>query len=316
MPGWLRPLSACSAMLAWLTFTAGAAPGIDPRGTHAHEHEPETEHEPIYEHAQSDAAGKARATFHHLHLVSGQPDQLADFYDRLFVRGAVARGQFWNIEGIRGNGNGVFLLVSGNVTRRRDTPTGLWHFGWGTGNVRESLNQTYAEHYATDVNWRPPYETLVKGFHLHLLSSDPVAAGQWYADVLGGEIERPPRNEDIRRDGRDAAVPINITTEPPRLAVSFGDIVLYFHQAGEPLVSSRDAGLVDHLAFGVKDLPSLLLRVPADSTRATEPATTTAAGEQTFGLKDQRTAMITGPDKVMIELVQQPKGPGFWLDRP
>jgi hypothetical protein len=296
MPGWLRPLSACGAVLAWLTFTAGAAPGLDALDARG----------------QGDASTPPRAVFHHLHLVSGQPDQLADFYDRLFVRGAVARARFWDIEGIRGNGNGVFLLVSGNVSRRRDTPTGLWHFGWGTGTIREALNQTYAEHYATDVNWRPPYETLVKGFHLHLLSSDPVAAGQWYADVLGGEIDRPPRNEDSRRDGRDI-IPIDITTEPPRLAVSFGDVVLYFHQAGEPLVSSRDAGLVDHLAFSVKDLPSLLLRVPGDQSQATEPA---SAGEHEFGLKNQRTAMILGPDKVMIELVQQPKGPGFWLDRP
>jgi hypothetical protein len=310
MPGWLRPLSACSALLAWLTFTAGAAPDVRAVDSPDSLDSPNS----LDSLEQSDASGKPRAAFHHLHLVSGQPDQLADFYDRLFVRGAVARGQFWNIEGIRGNGNGVFLLVSGNVSRRRDTPTGLWHFGWGTGTIRESLNQTYAEHYATDVNWRPPYETLVKGFHLHLLSSDPVAAGQWYADVLGGEIDRPPRNEDTRREGRDT-IPIDITTEPPRLAVSFGDIVLYFHQAGEPLVSSRDAGLVDHLAFSVKDLPSLMLRVPADNTLATEPGTG-AAGDQMFGLKEQRTAMISGPDKVLIELVQQPKGPGFWLDRP
>lgn len=311
MPGWLKPLSACGAVLAWLTFTAGAAPRLDSRDA-------------LDARGQSDASANARAVFHHLHLVSGQPDQLADFYDRLFVRGAVARGQFWNIEGIRGNGNGVFLLVSGNVSRRRDTPTGLWHFGWGTGTVRESLNQTYAEHYATDVNWRPPYETLVKGFHLHLLSSDPVAAGQWYADVLGGEIDRPPRNEDSRREGRDP-IPTDITSEPPRLAVSFGEIVLYFHQASEPLVSSRDAGLVDHLAFGVKDLPSLLLRVPGDHNGATGSGGATetggatgpgeTAGDQMFGLKEQRTAMIAGPDKVMIELVQQPRGPGFWLDR-
>jgi catechol 2,3-dioxygenase-like lactoylglutathione lyase family enzyme len=298
MPGWLRPLSACCGVaLAWLTLTAGAAPYVD-----------------VSE--QGDASAKPRVTFHHLHLVSGQPDQLADFYHRLFVSGAVSRGLFWNIEGIRGNGNGVFLLVSGNVSRRRDTATGLWHFGWGTGTVRESLNQTYAEHYATDVNWRPPYETLVKGFHLHLLSSDPVAAGQWYADVLGGEIEKPPRNEDSRRDGREI-LPTDITSEPPRVAVSFGDIVLYIHQAVDPLVSSRDAGLVDHIAFSVKDLPSLLLRVPADNTRASEAGTSGSnAANETFGLKEQRTAMIIGPDKVVIELVQQPKGPGFWLDRP
>jgi hypothetical protein len=293
MPGWLRPLSACSVALAWLTFTAGAAQRLDPRES-------------------LDARASSRAVFHHLHLVSGQPDQLADFYDRLFVPGAVARGKFFDIEGIRGNGNGVFLLVSGNVSRRRD-PTGLWHFGWGTGTVRESLNQTYAEHYATDVNWRPPYETLVKGFHLHLRSSDPVAAGQWYADVLGGEIDKPPRNEDSRRDDPDhrERLKSDITTEPPRMAVSFGDIVLYFHQADEPLVSTRDAGLVDHLAFGVKDLPSLLLRVPADNS-----SSASNAGDQMFGLKEQRAVMISGPDKVMIELVQQPKGPGFWLDRP
>ena len=199
----------------------------------------------------------------------------------------------------------------------------MWHFGWGTGTVRESLNQTYAEHYATDVNWRPPYETLVKGFHLHLRSSDPFAAGQWYADVLGGEIDQaaaqrglPPRGAAKARE----ALPIDITTEPPRLAVSFGDIVLYFHQAGEPLVSTRDAGIADHLAFGVKDLPSLLLRVPRDSGSAAPDTSVAAPGssaaEQTFGLKDQRVVMIPGPDKVMIELVQQPKGPGFFIDRP
>ena len=299
MRGWLEPLAVGGAVLALAcqTMTVGAAQSYsDPRA--------------------------ARATFHHLHLVSGQPDQLADFYDRLFVSGAVTRAKFWDIEGIRGSG--VFLLVSGNVGGRpRYTPTGLWHFGWGTGTVRESLNQTYAEHYATDVNWRPPYETLVKGFHVHLRSSDPVAAGEWYADVLGGEIDRPPRNEDSRRDERDGReiLPVDITTEPPRLAVSFGDIVLYFHQAGEPLVSTREAGLMDHLAFSVKDLPSVLLRVPVENGGATPggngaaPSNSTAA-DQPFGLKDHRSVMISGPDKVMIELVQQPKGPGFWSDRP
>jgi hypothetical protein len=305
-------------MIAWLTFTAGAAPGVDVRvSTDSCDSNDASDSRDANDargwRGQSDESARPRAVFHHLHLVSGQPDQLADFYDRLFVRGAVSRGQFWNIEGIRGNGNGVFVLVSGNVSRRRDTPTGLWHFGWGTGTIRESLNQTYAEHYATDVNWRPPYETLVKGFHLHLLSNDPLAAGQWYADVLGGEIERPPRNEDSRREGRDF-VPTDITSEPPRLAVSFGDVVLYIHQAVDPLVSSRDAGLVDHIAFSVKDLPSMLLRVPADNTRLADPGSN--ASEELFGLKHQRTAMIFGPDKVMIELVQQPKGPGFWLDRP
>ena len=297
MPGWLRPLSACSAALAWLTFTAGAAQRPDPLDS-------------------SGARGQPRAAFHHLHLVSGQPDQLADFYDRLFVRGAVARGTFWDIEGIRGNG--VFLLVSGTVGGRpREQPTGLWHFGWGTGTVRESLNQTYAEHYATDVNWRPPYEALVKGFHLHLRSNDPVAAGQWYADVLGGTIDLPPRNEDIRDtpDSRGADHGTHdINTEPPRLAVSFGDIVLYFHQTSEPLVSTREAGLADHLAFAVKDLPSSLLRVPSGSPP--NESGESGAADRRFGLKDQRSAMIQGPDKVMIELVQQPKGPGFWLDRP
>jgi hypothetical protein len=286
MPGWLRLLSALSVVLPWLTFTAGSAQPVE-----------------------------SRATFHHLHLVSGEPDQLADFYDRLFVRGAVTRAKFWDIEGIRGSG--VFLLVSGNLGGRpRATPTGLWHFGWGTGTVRESLNQTYAEHYATDVNWRPPYETLVKGFHVHLRSSDPVAAGEWYANVLGGQIDRPPRNEDSRRDDPDRRdlIPTDITTEPPRLAVSFGDIVLYFHQADEPLVSTRDAGLADHLAFAVKDMPSVLLRVPHENGSAASSAT--ASAEHAFGLKDQRVVMIPGPDKVMIELIPLPKGPGFWNDRP
>jgi hypothetical protein len=295
MPGWLRPLSACSAALASLTFTAGASQRIDPL----------------------DVRTQPRAAFHHLHLVSGEPEQLADFYDRLFVRGAVSRAKFWDIEGIRGNN--VFLLVSGAVGGRpRDRATGLWHFGWGTGTVRESLNQTYAEHYATDVNWRPPYEALVKGFHLHLRSGDPVAAGQWYADVLGGALELPPRNEDVRRDNPDGRSPDHrehdLHAEPPRLAVSFGDIVLYFHQTSEPLVSTRDAGIADHLAFAVKDLPSSLLRVPDGS--ALNESSDSGATERMFGLKDQRSAMVQGPDKVMIELVQQPKGPGFWLDRP
>src|SRR5688572_11351080 len=57
MPGWLTPLSACGAVLAWLTFTAGAAPSLDSRDA-------------LDARGQSDVSAKGRAVFHHLHLVS------------------------------------------------------------------------------------------------------------------------------------------------------------------------------------------------------------------------------------------------------
>lgn len=245
-------------------------------------------------------AGREAARFHHLHLVTGSAVYIADFYARLFVPRAIVRGSFWEIEGVRGDG--VFLLVSPpQGASRSGGHEAIWHFGWG----KISVGETYQEHLINEVNWQPPYPQLTTDMHVHLRSRDPLAAARWYEAVLGAAREEtlpaaaggpsPPGSAVHRDEGRAEAI------------VGFENMRFIIHRTGLELASSRDAGSVDHLSFLVPEAKTI-------AARARE------AGIATVGLRyaltDVPAVMIEGPDRTILELIERPKGPAFWLDPP
>jgi catechol 2,3-dioxygenase-like lactoylglutathione lyase family enzyme len=224
---------------------------------------------------------------HHLHLAGGS--QLAGMYARLFRPDSIVRGVFWGVEGIQGR-RFHLLFSPGGGGREPDAPSGIWHFGWG----QVSLGESYADHYRREVNWRPPYASLEADFHIHLRSRNPRQAAEWYRDALGAVVEWQGIANASNQVDAVAAL------------VRFDPIVLAMHgmPADERLVPSRTGGTADHLAFLVRD--------PHAVKGAARPGAEVLTGNERFTLRDLPSVFIAGPDDVIVELLQAPRGPGFW----
>lgn len=236
-----------------------------------------------------------RAVFHHFHLVQQSASGLVDYYERLFAPGSVKRGRFWGIDGLRDDA--VLLLVSPPVQERAsDLSTTVWHFGWG----KTSPGETYAYHLANEVNWRPPYATLSAQLHFHLQSRNAEAAARWYREVLGAIVEHDIGPADMPQ-------PASRPASTVEALVRFGGIVLLIQETDQEISSTRDGGRVDHLAFQVESLEPALDRARAFGSSSVEPH---------YRLEGVSSAMVSGPDGIVLELLERPKSPAFWHERP
>jgi catechol 2,3-dioxygenase-like lactoylglutathione lyase family enzyme len=142
--------------------------------------------------------------------------------------------------------------------------------------------------------------------HVHMFQEDPFCAQLWYQKHLGaapvqgrsGEAPRTEENCKVAR-GADRTWP---GLEPegafrtPTAAVTFGDVALtwYMRQGDKPLVSTR-GHLYDHIALGVADLDAWVAKLRREGVTILEAA---------YRLGDTRAAMIEGPSREVIELVE------------
>ncbi len=82
----------------------------------------------------------------------------------------------------------------------------------------------------------------------------------------------------------------------PTAAVTFGDVTLtwYANQGDKPLASSRGQ-LYDHIALSVSDLDAWVAKLRREGVKFLE---------EPYKLGDTRAAMIEGPSREAIELVE------------
>lgn len=219
--------------------------------------------------------------FHHLHLNDDRPPFLLEFYERLFDPATTSRVTEDGMSGLR---SGPMLLLIGKGGGRAE-PSALWHFGWGG----VSLGETYLAHARREVAWEPP---LPAGqLHLHLRSVTPNAAADWYRTVLGARVETPPPPPQDRR----APLPAPEHRMPEAL-VWLGGTGLLIYRTEPPLFSTRGQR-ADHLALACEDLDAALAHLRG---RGVEIAGAPVARGR------WRTAMLEGPDRLAIELVEAP----------
>ncbi len=224
------------------------------------------------------ATAPQQATFHHLHL-NEAGDRLINFYERLFDAQEIERFNLWGAEALR-TGN-VLLLASQSASMSQAAsaqPSAIWHYGWGS----VSLGETYLDHNLREVAWEPPLPG--RGFHLHLESLTPNIAAAWYREHFGADVEFASNVEhtphrDLRR---------------PLALVRVGSVGILFYKADQPLASTRGRR-ADHIAFAVPDLTAILAQLRAVDVVVLEPA---------HALGDTRAAMIEGPDRIALELVE------------
>jgi lactoylglutathione lyase len=217
-------------------------------------------------------------SFHHLHLNDSQWPFLLRFYEPLFDPAATTRFAAGDVDGLR---SGTMLLLINRVSSARPHASAIWHFGWGS----VSLGETYLAHASREVAWEPPLPP--HRLHLHLLSVTPSAAAAWYRNVLGARVELAPPSSSARELPRPEH-------RLPEALVWIGETGLLIYRTVPPLLSTRGQR-ADHFAIACRDFDEVLTNL---RERGVAVTLGTADGV------DGRTAMIEGPDRIAIEIIE------------
>ena len=317
--------------------------------------------------AQAQADDLGVPGFHHLHLLSTDPDAAVAFYAAHF---ASAKKATWGGMPAISTPNNVLILFT-KVDRPPATSpqTAFWHFGWNVTDERAKLAE-YQSKFPNDMaplytgdedkfvlvssdSWPGAAGTLGRtkeqiaeakrdnlqpaggaGFgylkgpdgvfievagnspqerfnHIHMFYDDPRCATLWYQEHLN-----VPAQAGRGGRGRGPAEPIteanckvenDYTRSWPALTKdgmvrtatgggAFGDVTMsgYVRQSPTPLVSTRGHA-ADHAGLSVRNLDAWLAKLRRENvTILMEP----------YKLGDTRAAMIVGPSKAALELVE------------
>ena len=141
--------------------------------------------------------------------------------------------------------------------------------------------------------------------HVHMWHEQPFCALLWYKKHLNAPVRQGFTDTELNEAncrverGADRTWPA-LNREgmfrTPRAGVEFGDVVLtwYMNQGDTPLAGSRGQ-LQDHIGLSVKDLDAWVAKLRDEGVTFLE---------QPYRLGDTRAAMIAGPSREAIELVE------------
>jgi catechol 2,3-dioxygenase-like lactoylglutathione lyase family enzyme len=142
--------------------------------------------------------------------------------------------------------------------------------------------------------------------HVHMFQDHPFCAQLWYqkhlsAKPVAGRTSPTPMTEtncQVPRGPEPSwpAMERQGLYRTPRAAIEFDDVMLtwYARQTNAPLVPSRGQ-LYDHIALSVTDLDAWVVKLHGEGVRFLE---------QPYRLGDTRAAMIEGPSREALELVE------------
>jgi catechol 2,3-dioxygenase-like lactoylglutathione lyase family enzyme len=303
--------------------------------------------------------------FHHLHLLSTNPDAAIDFYTSHF---ASAKKTTWNgFPAISAPTNVLILFTKVDRPPLTSPQTAFWHFGWnvtderaklaeyqakypkdlaplytgegdgvvyvssdtypgvgGLGRTREELEQARRDGVkpvggagfgylnGPDGVWiefagNSPVERFN---HVHMFHDDPRCSTLWYQEHLNVPVRQGRRGapaEPITE--ANCKVQNDYTRSWPALTkngmvrtatggATFDDVSMngYVRQSPEPLVSTR-GHTADHVGLSVKNLDAWMAKLRRENVKILmEP----------YKLGSTRAAMIEGPSKEALELVEVP----------
>jgi catechol 2,3-dioxygenase-like lactoylglutathione lyase family enzyme len=273
--------------------------------------------------AQDKPAAPVRtaARFHHVHVNAIDPRASVQFYTSKFE---AEKSEFAGVDGVWTYKSWVLFKKVGAPPPHEIT-SAIWHIGWGAEDMKAEYARqlglgTKFETPITDISdlaGRPPgqfFFAYVDGpdhelielntashhhfGHVHMLSEDPIAAGEWYHQHLGIEVLGKQTKAQIYR-----TFPVGPASF---LQAGHVSIIIYpveYARVQWPEVWAKRKSFdatrgraIDHIAFSVDDLASTLDRLRSEGVNVLEPVRTIAGGT--------KIAFIEGPDRVWIELVE------------
>jgi catechol 2,3-dioxygenase-like lactoylglutathione lyase family enzyme len=267
----------------------------------------------------------ALAHFHHLHLNATDPAADIAFYTAKFD---CEKARFnGTMDAVWAQKSWMFFNQVGQPPKSEITST-IWHWGWGA----EDMKATYQKQLDTGTKFETPmtdisdigggnatgvfYFAYVAGpdhqlielntanhhhfGHIHLLSKDPVAAGEWYMKEFG-LVRRgagPPSREPRMYRGLQIGPSMSLMMDN----VNFIIFPMEYAKGQWPELwkgrtdfESTSGHVTDHIGFSVDDLAATLDRLKKDGVKVTDGPRSSPGGKYAF---------IEGPDHIKIELVE------------
>jgi catechol 2,3-dioxygenase-like lactoylglutathione lyase family enzyme len=268
---------------------------------------------------RGDGEEKDEAHFHHLHLNATDPAGAIDFYTGKFD---CEKAKFM------GRADAVWAqkswLLFNKVGKAPpwELTSAIWHFGWGA----EDMKAEYKRQLDMKTKFFTPLTPLSSTFyyayvegpdhalielntanhhhfgHLHLLSEDPVSAGEWYMKHFGakrrgtGAVSREPRFYQGIQVGPSMSLMmdnVNIIIFP----VQYSKQAYPEHWKGVTEMTPTKGRVVDHVGISFAKLAPALDRLQRAGVKVTDPIRSEMGGKLKY-------AFIEGPDKIRIELVE------------
>jgi catechol 2,3-dioxygenase-like lactoylglutathione lyase family enzyme len=270
-------------------------------------------------------APPALAHFHHLHLNATDPSADIAFYTSKFdCESARFAGK---IDAVWAQKSWMLFSKVGKPPKSEIT-SAIWHWGWGA----EDMKATYQKQVESGTKFETPITDIsdigggkatglfffayVDGpdhqlielntanhhhfGHIHLLSKDPVAAGEWYIKEFG-LVRRgagPPSREPRFYRGLQIGPSMSLMMDN----VNFIIFPMEYAKTQWPELwkdrtdfESTSGHVTDHIAFSVDNLEQTLDRLRKDGVKVTDGPRSAPGGKYAF---------IEGPDHIRIELVE------------
>jgi len=274
--------------------------------------------------AVSGFAQMPPAHFHHIHLNATEPAAAIDFYTSKFD---CERAKF------AGEWDGVWAQKAWILFSKVATPppsaitSGIWHFGWGAEDMKAEYQKqvnagTKFETPITDIsdlaNFSGFFYAYVDGpdqalielntaphhhlGHVHLLSADPVAAGEWYMKYFGAvrRGKEPPSREPSFYKGYQVGPGMSLMSDNINIIIfpiQFAPRAYPEAWKNRTAFDSTQGRVVDHIGFSFDNLHDALEKMRKDGVKVTQEIETAFHGKVKY-------AFIEGPDRVRIELVE------------
>ena len=266
------------------------------------------------------------AHFHHVHLNATDPAAAIEFYSTKFDS---EKARFAGLMDAVWAQKSWLLFTKVAAAPQSEITSTIWHIGWGAENMKE----TYQKQLDSGTTFATPitdisdigggtaqgvfFYAYVDGpdhqlielntanhhnfGHIHLLSKDPIAAGEWYIKEFGlvrrgGSPSRQPRTYRGYQIGPSMSLMmdnVNIIIFPWQYAQKEWPDLWKDRTEFE----STKGHVTDHIGFGVDNLEQTLERLKKDGVTVTDPPRSVAGGKVKF-------AFIEGPDHIRIELVE------------
>ena len=273
----------------------------------------------------STPAAPALAHFHHVHLNATDPAAALAFYTSKFD---CEKARFsGTMDAVWAQKSWMFFDKVSKPPKSEITST-IWHFGWGA----EDMKATYQKQLDSGTKFETPitdisdigggnatglfYFAYVDGpdhqlielntanhhhfGHIHLLSKDPISAGEWYIKEFG-LVRRgagPPSREPRFYHGFQIGPAMSLMIDN----VNFIIFPMEYAKTQWPELwknrtdfESTSGHVTDHIGFSVDNVDQTIERLKKDGVKITDGPHSSPGGKYAF---------IEGPDHIKIELVE------------
>jgi catechol 2,3-dioxygenase-like lactoylglutathione lyase family enzyme len=275
-----------------------------------------------------DASPVAPAHFHHLHLNTTDPAAAINFYTSKFDCG---KKRFAGLLDAVWAQKSWLLFTKVAAPPPWELTSAIWHMGWGA----EDMKATYEKQLASGTRFFTPlsdisdlarvpnfYYAYVDGpdhalielntaahhhfGHLHLFSEDPVSAGLWYMKYFGalrrGNSSTPPSREVRMYKGFQVGPSMSLMMDNVNIIIFPLELSKQSYpdqwKNGQTLTSTKGRA-IDHVGFSVDNLADILEKLRKEGVKVTDEIKSVPATKIKY-------AFIEGPDKIRIELIEDP----------